>query len=170
MCVWLVVDTAIGFNPPSPCGEGPGKAGKLTIISEFQSTLPVWGGTCPSCRRWPRAAFQSTLPVWGGTLSSAWGDEPTAPVSIHPPRVGRDLTIRAAEEDAVRFQSTLPVWGGTAGISAICELTEVSIHPPRVGRDSLAAQRRSLSSGFNPPSPCGEGQQKFTKILCKLLR
>ena len=22
MCVWLVVDTAIGFNPPSPCGEG----------------------------------------------------------------------------------------------------------------------------------------------------
>ena len=45
VCVWLVVDTAIGFNPPSPCGEGPGKAGKLTIISEFQSTLPVWGGT-----------------------------------------------------------------------------------------------------------------------------
>ena len=115
MCVWLVVDTAIGFNPPSPCGEGPGKAGKLTIISEFQSTLPVWGGTVcvwlvvdtaigfnpPSpCGEGPGKAgkltiiseFQSTLPVWGGTCPSCrrWP--------------------RAA------FQSTLPVWGGTAKV------------------------------------------------------
>ena len=41
----LASSTRLYFNPPSPCGEGPGKAGKLTVISEFQSTLPVWGGT-----------------------------------------------------------------------------------------------------------------------------
>ena len=89
VCVWLVVDTAIGFNPPSPCGEGPGKAGKLTIISEFQSTLPVWGGTCQFSFSIVWMLFQSTLPVWGGTKTSpAKGG--TGFVSIHPPRVGRD--------------------------------------------------------------------------------
>ena len=57
---------------------------------EFQSTLPVWGGT-PSkdCSDTP-LRFQSTLPVWGGT---------------------ENLDI---DDDGEEFQSTLPVWGGTA--------------------------------------------------------
>ena len=34
-------------------------------------------------------------------------------VSIHPPRVGRDIEYIVVHYDAGTFQSTLPVWGGT---------------------------------------------------------
>ena len=33
------------FNPPSPCGEGRGVESEMGSINQFQSTLPVWGGT-----------------------------------------------------------------------------------------------------------------------------
>ena len=36
------------FNPPSPHGEGPGRALGIPEDKQFQSTLPVWGGTGPS--------------------------------------------------------------------------------------------------------------------------
>ena len=102
---------------------------------QFQSTLPVWGGTRqaekiaalqaisihpprvgrdrhPVPKRCCRWSFQSTLPVWGGTvqyLAQLWED--------------------------VRFQSTLPVWGGTLPVLVQHRLDVISIHPPRVGRD-----------------------------------
>ena len=34
----------------------------------------------------------------------------------------------------------------------------VSIHPPRVGRDRNPRPFPDRPHGFNPPSPCGEGQ------------
>ena len=34
---------------------------------EFQSTLPVWGGTQVGISGVDAQLFQSTLPVWGGT-------------------------------------------------------------------------------------------------------
>ena len=37
------------------------------------------------------AVFQSTLPVWGGTVAGT-AVAVDALVSIHPPRVGRDLS------------------------------------------------------------------------------
>ena len=135
------------FNPPSPCGEGLPGGGLGTCIVVFQSTLPVWGGTSSirNCRR--TSAFQSTLPVWGGTISTGQLLLDTI-ISIHPPRVGRDHRPKALTTPTPKFQSTLPVWGGTR-------------RPP----DAAPPEHH-----FNPPSPCGEGQQKLTKILCKLLR
>ena len=86
--------------------------------------------------------------MWGGTGYAAIPAGTTI-VSIHPPRVGRDSQYSDKITAAIQFQSTLPVWGGTVtGVLA----------------DALNW------SGFNPPSPCGEGLQKFTKILFKLLR
>ena len=61
------MDSGRGFNPPSPCGEGP-----LNPRSSFSNSR-----------------FQSTLPVWGGTAVDGSHVLPVA-VSIHPPRVGRD--------------------------------------------------------------------------------
>ena len=167
------------FNPPSPCGEGPGKlaaggvnggisihpprvgrdSGMLSLMYTslpFQSTLPVWGGTRQVGPGGQKYRFQSTLPVWGGT----------------GPKMQKTVQKR-------EFQSTLPVWGGT-GMPAISLLTtsisihpprvgrdlyrqgsddpgEISIHPPRVGRDTSARVSRSRVPHFNPPSPCGEG-------------
>ena len=79
----------IHFNPPTPCGVGPTSRSSPTSFTIFQSTHPVWGGTRPgpSCWGWSR-------------------------ISIHPPRVGWDLTA----------------W--VTGMSL-----EISIHPPRVGWD-----------------------------------
>ena len=107
-----------GFNPPSPCGEGLKSQRDLDLGQMFQSTLPVWGGTI-----WAEALdgdprFQSTLPVWGGTPITP-RVVVTLAVSIHPPRVGRDPVLHS--ETLV-----LPV---------------VSIHPPRVGRDSKSSQK-----------------------------
>ena len=78
--------------------------------------------------------FQSTLPVWGGTpVIKAQGD--IQHVSIHPPRVGRDIIGKHLTCISQMFQSTLPVWGGTPTIDSIQNMPYVSIHPPRVGRD-----------------------------------
>ncbi len=60
-----------------------------------------------------RSLFQSTRPVWGATLGldDALHFEF---VSIHAPRVGRDLTAGRCFLTMLWFQSTRPVWGATA--------------------------------------------------------
>ena len=41
---------------------------ELLALFPFQSTLPVWGGTCAKAEiNVESLSFQSTLPVWGGT-------------------------------------------------------------------------------------------------------
>ena len=122
------------FNPPSPCGEGQSEISVTNSMSTFQSTLPVWGGTLCACRttrcildfnppspcgEGPNCGvkmevsneFQSTLPVWGGTISHIIHHIQQR-ISIHPPRVGRDV-------EWVCRRDGIPI----------------SIHPPRVGRD-----------------------------------
>ena len=79
--------------------------------------------------------FQSTLPVWGGTLEVVSFSVPYT-ISIHPPRVGRDVNL----------------W-------QIVRVIEISIHPPRVGRDYKNNLCKLDFRYFNPPSPCGEGQK-----------
>ena len=78
-------------------------------------------------------------------------------VSIHAPRVGRDLSCalwgrgrsrfnprapcgaRHADDDVILaeegFQSTRPVWGATQDAAMLYLDYDVSIHAPRVGRD-----------------------------------
>ena len=150
------------FNPPSPCGEGlaqtahrvfqlvisihPPRVGRdlgdennITQNRKFQSTLPVWGGTLrKSAPPTSHGLFQSTLPVWGGTDNS---DRYSLynPISIHPPRVGRDLVKNCRDFISHLFQSTLPVWGGTWVVLYHHLVFMISIHPPRVGRDGEPA-------------------------------
>ena len=104
----------------------------------FQSTLPAWGET--TCDKYQTNAiykFQSTLPAWGETRD-AFICHVTRIISIHSPRMGRDLSPPAAFVALVisihsprmgrdgrptraclarcRFQSTLPAWGETWGM------------------------------------------------------
>ena len=81
---------------------------------EFQSTRPVWGATkLRSGYTKYRFAFQSTRPVWGAT-DALFNCYRPACISIHAPRVGRDLPCNAPIYDRpIRFQSTRPVWGAT---------------------------------------------------------
>ena len=132
------------FNPPSPCGEGPLGRGPVYKKREFQSTLPVWGGTRAPTESTPPAVFQSTLPVWGGTCSAA--------NFLLSARFQSTLPVWGGTRDAVIyglsriFQSTLPVWGGTMPISSPTLSGLISIHPPRVGRDVMPC-----TSGYTYP-------------------
>ena len=113
----LSTQELVDFNPPSPCGEGQPGTSAHYFVDEFQSTLPVWGGTLYHMRRIRGSGFQSTLPVWGGTrprypgTSLIYDFNPPSPcgeghqhsrneflacmISIHPPRVGRDRASTA---------------------------------------------------------------------------
>ena len=57
-------------------------------------------------------------------------------ISIHAPRVGRDLSPASRPDISTEFQSTRPVWGATATKFDWNVLYAISIHAPRVGRDS----------------------------------
>ena len=102
----------LDFNPRSPCGE----------------RQKLW----KDC--WQDWKFQSTLPVWGATQPKQAYDQETQ-ISIHAPRVGSDVTIKAVFNGQNGFQSTLPVWGATAILEGDCSPSDISIHAPRVGSD-----------------------------------
>ena len=125
------------FNPRAPCGARLHGADRLLLQQIFQSTRPVWGATDVLSISSPSTSFQSTRPVWGATdLHSIGGGvmefQSTRPVwgatmtprcmymrlwiSIHAPRVGRDVLCRVH-------------------LSTPC----ISIHAPRVGRDVATA-------------------------------
>ena len=120
--------------------------------------------------------FQSTRPVWGATgLRRAPNDQ--RGVSIHAPRVGRDLILprmasnwmvsihapRVGRDDEATmdkfmlemFQSTRPVWGATFASQMLQTPVGVSIHAPRVGRDFHYKSTIITLAGFNPRAPCG---------------
>ena len=118
----------------------------MSITSQFQSTLPVWGGTLPSGFSMAFSMmFQSTLPVWGGT-----------PFFCRLPAT------------RWRFNPPSPCGEGPGSISAGDLFSTVSIHPPRVGRDCNCLIHSAPGPDFNPPSPCGEGRmdnKKFNTLV-----
>ena len=103
------------FNPLSPHGERRGMRRVIPAIWRFQSTLPAWGETRQYCIKIQLPLFQSTLPAWGETIMMAttvdvtkfqstlpaWGEtsqytqrRKKMDISIHSPRMGRDLRRR----------------------------------------------------------------------------
>ena len=76
-------------------------------------------------------------------------------ISIHAPRVGRDVQAKRGRCRCSIFQSTRPVWGATTVRSDIVPSTWISIHAPRVGRDGRYGQDRPSRCNFNPRAPCG---------------
>ena len=125
----------------------------------FQSTRPVWGATYRERYFRPGQQFQSTRPVWGATGKNGIECFGRA-VSIHAPRVGRDVNLfaplpvresfnprapcgarlsrLATWQARTLFQSTRPVWGATRHGKIRRRFLHVSIHAPRVGRDYTA--------------------------------
>ena len=81
----------------------------------------------------------------------------TAYISIHSPRVGRDDNTYRIKEDAEKFQSTLPVWGETYNASIIIPgFTDFNPLSPCGERLQYHPQGGRLRKYFNPLSPCGE--------------
>ena len=180
------------FNPPTPCGVGLAEGDEIPFTKIFQSTHPVWGGTKRSASvKSVTRNFNPPTPCGVGQKSCKEGDM-LSDISIHPPRVGWDIKGNREKVNIAKFQSTHPVWGGTLAVFVLVYFIVISIHPPRVGWDGGNLRRiRFLNefqsthpvwggtpgssgqirpSDFNPPTPCGVGQQKFTKQAVELLR
>ena len=82
----------------------------------------------------------------GARLGKTVGGVTYYNISIHAPRVGRDVNTSTTAVDGEIFQSTRPVWGATIIVPIDNVLGDISIHAPRVGRDSRSAREiRSLT-------------------------
>ena len=80
--------------------------------------------------------FQSTLPVRGGT---DWQDMTPHEfiISIHPPRAGRDIVVHRQLLEERRISIHPPRAGRDAEDAKTTAVeAAISIHPPRAGRDS----------------------------------
>ena len=74
------------------------------------------------------------------------------PISIHPPRAGRDFFSDHFSTSLLTFQSTRPVRGGTLGVRYVAQKTGISIHPPRAGRDLIQiGVGRAAYISIHPP-------------------
>ena len=121
--------------------------------------------------------FQSTRPVWGATpdfwdlVMFTLGFNPrapcgarrklgnmvfgTTPVSIHAPRVGRDVSRTISNYEVVGFQSTRPVWGATVSKDTIYDNVLFQSTRPVWGATSSTAMASERRRSFNPRAPCG---------------
>ena len=100
------------FNPRAPCGARRLMLSNVVVWWYFNPRAPCGARQALTTARRICKIFQSTRPVWGATGILSGGTI-NRNISIHAPRVGRDL---------------LPWYLRWAG--------NISIHAPRVGRDS----------------------------------
>ena len=102
------------FNPCSPCGERLPACRMGSHYPQFQSMLPVRGATLGGCEKgYPRR------------------------ISIHAPRAGSDICLKAFTFDGYNFNPCSPCGERLrfAENQQICFL--ISIHAPRAGSDYL---------------------------------
>ena len=178
----MIVEEDISIHPPH-AGRDQIAARINSQMIGFQSTRPMRGGTLTIFPRSISWVFQSTRPMRGGTANISRSAQksgyfnPPAPcgagqtpsgsvqenigISIHPPHAGRDLWA-----DLVKVCSLwISIHPPHAGRDVVlpCKVGDrlyISIHPPHAGRDSACAFLISDSPDFNPPAPCGAGQDR----------
>ena len=131
--------------------------GFLSLVKQFQSTLPVWGATVLNATSINDLEISIHAPRVGSDRVAMTYRE-YLDISIHAPRVGSDRSPAAKTADCCyfnprspcgerlqldeihpvvlqEFQSTLPVWGATNRRIMQWDGTSISIHAPRVGSD-----------------------------------
>ena len=121
--------------------------------------------------------FQSTRPVWGATSSQHYLLRQSS-ISIHAPRVGRDLRcgerlgarinfnprapcgarreVELVAGVVLKFQSTRPVWGATPQKPPPpIKTNRFQSTRPVWGATSQRCSSRKPQTNFNPRAPCG---------------
>ena len=124
----------ISIHPPH-AGRDCHTCHSRKTMAEFQSTLPMRGGTRGlECWRTHYRNFNPPSPCGEGHYSADKGSMYNH-ISIHPPHAGRDIARRNSG------------------------LHQRYFNPPSPCGEGQVLQRRGYAfSYFNPPSPCGEGQ------------
>ena len=81
-------------------------------------------------------------------------------ISIHSPRVGRDSRLGLLLLPFANFNPLSPCGERHRRPGPNAGRIKISIHSPRVGRDILHRSVRCRHRHFNPLSPCGERQDE----------
>ena len=104
------------FNPLSPHGERPATVAPSASWKRYFNPLSPHGerrhGRCGSCRR---PVYFNPLSPHGERRQRPQTHRSPNKISIHSPRMGRDLGREDHFLSRVIFQSTLPAWGETLG-------------------------------------------------------
>ena len=135
------------FNPRAPCG-----ARQSVRLSGVQDCV-----------------FQSTRPVWGAT-HNARRTADLCVVSIHAPRVGRDVWSCPCHARRRRFNPRAPCGARLVRDINFAVACGVSIHAPRVGRDPLRSSTPSTMRSFNPRAPCGARRRRGRRSVASVRR
>ena len=125
-----------------------------SAMSPFQSTLLLRERPSSVMTAWSSILFQSTLPLRGATRipKELWDNYR---ISIHVPLAGSDSFGKRIS--ACRMISIhVPLAGSDDKVSNELRDLWISIHVPLVGSDGKAGRRCTVSTYFNPRSPCGE--------------
>ena len=84
----------------------------------------------------------NAVPIWApGTIS------------IHAPRMGRDVITLLSSFFVLSFQSTRPVWGATKVYLPLPDGAGISIHAPRMGRDASSHASCARRTEFQSTRP-----------------
>ena len=125
------------FNPPIPCGMGPGRYWPQRWQSpDFNPPIPCGMGPVEPQPAALIKRFQSTHPVWDGTAQ-----------------------IVSASDRMEHFNPPIPCGMGPHIVQLWYRVERISIHPSRVGWDTHRAVLPNRRSYFNPPIPCGMGHR-----------
>ena len=124
------------FNPLSPHGERLFGAQAGRPSKRFQSTLPAWGETIWQSKRASNSTNFNPLSPHGERPISGINFYFRLYISIHSPRMGRDLILRCALR-ALYISIHSPRMGRDFYQPLLCPRFKISIHSPRMGRDKL---------------------------------
>ena len=143
------------FNPRAPCGARPAKGVGTFGTSLFQSTRPVWGATvvCRSPANTPMISIHA--PRVGRDLRCLPCSASQCTISIHAPRVGRDDITGFSNAASKNFNPRAPCGARRPLFHKHARWKSISIHAPRVGRDARPACLTFFNKYFNPRAPCG---------------
>ena len=168
------------FNPPAPCGAGPGWfTGTVSGLGisihpphagrdcggthrrqpghDFNPPAPCGAGRFRKVAQRGHKAISIHPPRAGRDVSPQMLPSRSSMISIHPPRAGRDQQRQGTRHIVVTFQSTRPVRGGTNLLPPTMP-SNTDFNPPApCGAGQRLPTSESAWPDFNPPAPCGAG-------------
>ena len=153
------------FNPRAPCGARLFlTVATIGLGTKFQSTRPVWGATKGKQKIVVYLYDFNPRAPCGARRQPAVSAQNHRQISIHAPRVGRDIKRMVQEAKDKDFNPRAPCGARHCADYEPQILYEISIHAPRVGRDRYGEFYRDRCRNFNPRAPCGA--RRRARLLC----
>ena len=105
-------------------------------------------------------AISIHAPRVGRDLVGPGGGSQRSQISIHAPRVGRDLSKYIGHMSSINFNPRAPCGARRRAWRSDRQRPAISIHAPRVGRDcDIIMSMIQTFYYFNPRAPCGARRQ-----------